>query len=43
MKRMYPQAFAEYAQIADQDKVTAAGNSSLLAGLVGLRCLGQAD
>jgi tetratricopeptide (TPR) repeat protein len=34
MKRMYPQALAEYDKIADQDKVTAAGNQ-FVAGLLG--------
>jgi tetratricopeptide (TPR) repeat protein len=33
MKRVYPQAFAEYAKIADQDKVTAAGNQFVAGGL----------
>jgi tetratricopeptide (TPR) repeat protein len=34
MKRMYPQALAEYGKIADQDKVTAAGNQ-FVAGMLG--------
>jgi hypothetical protein len=34
MKRMYPQALAEYDKIADQDKVTAAGNQ-FVAGMLG--------
>src|SRR6266705_1929263 len=34
MKRMYPQALAEYDKIPDQDKVTAAGNQ-FVAGTLG--------
>jgi hypothetical protein len=34
MKRMYPQAFAEYDKISEQDKVTAAGNQ-FVAGMFG--------
>jgi serine/threonine protein kinase/tetratricopeptide (TPR) repeat protein len=34
MKRMYPQSLAEYDKIADQDKVTAAGNQ-FVAGMLG--------
>jgi tetratricopeptide (TPR) repeat protein len=34
MKRMYPQALAEYDKIADQDKITAAGNQ-FVAGMLG--------
>ena len=33
MKRMYSQAFAEYDKIAEQDKVTAAGNQFVAGGL----------
>ena len=33
MKRMYPQALAEYDKIADQDKAVAAENNSVAGGL----------
>jgi tetratricopeptide (TPR) repeat protein len=33
MKRMYPQAIAEYDKIADQDKAVAAENNSVAGGL----------
>jgi hypothetical protein len=37
MKRVYPQALAEYDKIADQDKVTAAENQ-FVAGMLGWVC-----
>ena len=43
MKRMYPQALAEYDKIADQDKAVAAENQFVAERpWLGLRRLGQA-